>query len=402
MERDLIVVGAGPGGLMAAKEAAKRGLDVLLLEKQYEIGTPIRTSGGSFIKDMDMLDIPERFYNKIRRVIFVTPNRVVDFLYKEYGFCILDIRAAYQYLAAEAAKKGCEIALGTEAKSPIIEGGFVKGVTARSVNKEIKLAAKVTIDASGVTAVLSRKLGNFPDNPPRSGSGVEYEAYVENLDSDTVMFFVGGAASTGYGWVFPISKERARIGVGVTKPDSSLTPLKVLDNMIKNRHKIMRGLGRIVPIELHAGVIPIEPVPKQYSFNGMMVLGDAAVQANPIIGEGIRLAMHAGVFAADAAGNGIRMGDFSKSAFAKYDKEMKRIASYNKIGLMLQRKTAALSDSGWDLVADNILVKLKRLPLEDMVNLLKCEFSKKNLVSIAVKNPRLIADLTIGNIGKPH
>jgi len=43
---DLVVVGAGPGGSMAAKTAAEAGLSVLLLEKRQEIGSPVRCAEG--------------------------------------------------------------------------------------------------------------------------------------------------------------------------------------------------------------------------------------------------------------------------------------------------------------------------------------------------------------------
>ena len=41
IDYDVIVVGAGPGGSMAAKTCAERGLDVLLIEKRQEIGVPV-------------------------------------------------------------------------------------------------------------------------------------------------------------------------------------------------------------------------------------------------------------------------------------------------------------------------------------------------------------------------
>lgn len=39
---DVIVVGAGPGGSIAAKVAAENDMRVLLLEKRQEIGAPLR------------------------------------------------------------------------------------------------------------------------------------------------------------------------------------------------------------------------------------------------------------------------------------------------------------------------------------------------------------------------
>jgi len=43
---DLVVVGAGPAGSIAARFAAERGLAVLLLEKRQEIGSPVRCAEG--------------------------------------------------------------------------------------------------------------------------------------------------------------------------------------------------------------------------------------------------------------------------------------------------------------------------------------------------------------------
>jgi len=43
---DVVVVGAGPAGSMAAKTAAEKGLNVLLVEKRQEVGTPVRCAEG--------------------------------------------------------------------------------------------------------------------------------------------------------------------------------------------------------------------------------------------------------------------------------------------------------------------------------------------------------------------
>jgi len=55
---DVIVVGGGPAGLSAAKAVAERGIAVLALEKSFEIGYPIKTSGGSFVEELKELGIP--------------------------------------------------------------------------------------------------------------------------------------------------------------------------------------------------------------------------------------------------------------------------------------------------------------------------------------------------------
>jgi len=45
MQYDLIVIGGGPAGLMAAGTAAERGVKTLLLERMPRIGTKLRITG---------------------------------------------------------------------------------------------------------------------------------------------------------------------------------------------------------------------------------------------------------------------------------------------------------------------------------------------------------------------
>ena len=88
---DAIIAGAGPAGLAAAEALAQRGRSVLVLEQNHEIGSPIRTSGGSFIDEMDALGIPNRLYHPISRVRFTSPNNAAVFDYPKPALCVLDV-----------------------------------------------------------------------------------------------------------------------------------------------------------------------------------------------------------------------------------------------------------------------------------------------------------------------
>src|SRR5665213_610056 len=69
---DAIIAGGGPAGLAAAEALAKRGCSALVLEQNHEIGSPIRTSGGSFIDELEALSIPAAWYHPISRVRFLS------------------------------------------------------------------------------------------------------------------------------------------------------------------------------------------------------------------------------------------------------------------------------------------------------------------------------------------
>ena len=68
-ECDVLIVGGGPAGLAAAEAASKLNVRTIVLERQNEIGYPVHTSGGSWIRDMKALAIPEKSvspYNESR------------------------------------------------------------------------------------------------------------------------------------------------------------------------------------------------------------------------------------------------------------------------------------------------------------------------------------------------
>src|ERR1035438_3770830 len=85
---DVIIAGGGPGGLSAAEAAAKAGASVLVLEQNKEIGSPARTTGGSFVQDMKALGIPESLYHPIRRCRYISPHNSAAFEYDEPVTCI--------------------------------------------------------------------------------------------------------------------------------------------------------------------------------------------------------------------------------------------------------------------------------------------------------------------------
>src|SRR5215831_12841827 len=158
MALDVIIAGGGPAGLSAAATLAQKGCSVLVLEQNHEIGSPIRTSGGTFIEEMQKLGIPERLYHRVSRIRFLSPNNEARFAYATPRLAVLDIRGTFQFLAEQAIEAGVQIRLSTRATAPVIEEGFVRGVKLQSE----ALRCRLVIDGTGYRSTLLKQSGLDP------------------------------------------------------------------------------------------------------------------------------------------------------------------------------------------------------------------------------------------------
>src|SRR5215211_6600662 len=98
-EVDVVIAGGGPGGMSAAKILAGRGAQVIVLEAGAEIGSPTRTTGGTFIRDAIELGIPPHLYHPLQRGRLHSANRFVSRDYDPPFACVLNVRGVFQFLA---------------------------------------------------------------------------------------------------------------------------------------------------------------------------------------------------------------------------------------------------------------------------------------------------------------
>src|SRR5436309_6472094 len=147
---DVLIIGGGPAGLAAGEAAAKRGVRTLILERQHEIGYPIHTSGGTWISDMQALNIPQALYHPINKVVFVSPQREVPLSYHPAVACVVDVRGLYQHLAARAIAAGASLRDRHTVEQTLLEDGRDCGVTSKNhAGERISLRSAVTIHSSG-------------------------------------------------------------------------------------------------------------------------------------------------------------------------------------------------------------------------------------------------------------
>ena len=175
LDFDVIVVGGGPAGSSAARLAAKNGCTVALIEKEKEIAETVRTSGVTWISDIEKFGIPNECYNPIKKFSFCSPNNSVTISDEIAKAAVLDVRKTYRFLANRAKKEGAEIFVSTNVLDVLKNSNEeCIGVITKSNERQIRFNGKMIIDASGFGSVIAKELGHVKQWK-KFGVGAEFE-----------------------------------------------------------------------------------------------------------------------------------------------------------------------------------------------------------------------------------
>jgi digeranylgeranylglycerophospholipid reductase len=387
---EAIVAGGGPAGLSVAEAIASRGRSVLVLEQNHEIGSPIRTSGGSFVSEMQALGIPSRLYHPIQRVRFISPNNSAVFDYDAPALCVMDVRAVFQYLAERAVAAGAHLRLGTAAMAPVMNGDAVTGVRTRTST----LTARVLIDATGYRSSLLKQV----DTPGfrRFGVGAEYDLFAPHCDQTEAILVVGNHfAPSGYGWIFPWGRGRVRVGVGIIHPDSSGNPDVYLDRFTEALPRYGVNTTGAQAVERHSGLIPSERFAATFAGNGILAVGDAAGQASSLLGEGIRWAIRAGHMAGEVVAQALSQGDplqtLPRLALLPFEQKWRRqFGADLRLAHCINQRIARWEDRTWDERMEIV----KMLTPEQFAEALKTNLTGSWLWRFLASHPKALAYAT--------
>lgn len=384
---DVAVVGGGPAGLSAAYTAAKAGAKVILFEKDEAIAHSVRTSGVTWISEMERLGIPAKYYNPVQNYRFVSPSNDVLISGSAAKSCVLDVRATYQHLAFLAAGAGAKIMVKSNVINVVKEGDRITGVKASTPMGDMTVRSTLVIDASGFSASVARRAGAAGEWK-RYGVGAEYECYCDDIDSATWTLMVGQRYSeAGYAWIFPLSKNRVRIGVGIGRPESNAEPLEKLHDILEKRLKPLDRIGKIQPVELHYGFIPNEGVRHNSVADGLLMVGDSAGQSNPLVLEGIRYAIEFGRLAGEV-GAGLLSRNATRESLLDYEKTWKaKVESKIQSALKVQTRWLGLTDEEWDKEIEI----LRDMTVDEFLDFIKADFTAGKMMKLALHHPKLAA-----------
>ena len=319
---DVLVIGAGPAGAVAAlhaKQAAPE-LEVALLERDRAVGSPVRCAegvGDAGLREFASPEGADWAARKITRVIFLAPDDTeVKVAERDVGW-VLDRTRFDAHLAAEAAAAGAAVLVGTEATgmTRAADGRWHVRVKQRGVEEIYR--ARVVIGADGVEAMVGRWAGIDTRVPARDmESCAQYVIQGIDFDPDAIYLQFGDRiAPGGYAWVFPRGVGVANVGLGlVALKTDGRNARQYLDAWVARRYP--SGARTALTV---GGVIVHTTIKRTYT-DGVMVAGDAAHMINPLSGGGIVNAMKAGRLAGCTAAAAIREGDTSERRLASYHK----------------------------------------------------------------------------------
>jgi digeranylgeranylglycerophospholipid reductase len=320
---DVIIVGAGPGGSITAKTIANANLSVLLIEKRQEIGDPVRCAEavGKDTLEKHIQPNPRWICAYIKGMDIYSPDGTKVEMKEndggnEVGF-VLDRKIFDRALVHDAAIIGAEVRVKARATDLIIENDTVCGVKIMHFGNEFEVRSKIVIGADGVESKVGRWAGiNTTIKPSEIETCVQYLVSGIDIDQNICKFYVGNkSAPNGYVWIFPKGDGLANVGVGILGSKSGeKRAIDYLNEFMKQQ----LPNGKI--IEIVIGGVPVSGPIKRTIANGLMLVGDAARQSDPITGGGIINAMDAGLIAGEVAINAIKKQDVSVNALEEYEK----------------------------------------------------------------------------------
>jgi geranylgeranyl reductase family protein len=356
VDTDVIIIGAGPAGLTAARNLASSDIEYLLIDRSEKPGETKPCGGfipSTRLKQFSVPQIEGQHRIDTARILF-PGKELVSIRFDDSLGINISRGALAKVLLNEIPGIETHSLLGTTVER--IESNEKScRITVMKNGNETILESRLIIDTSGANPVSQRfiPLRERISNS-QMGYGLQYHIKVEgNLDSSNTFLYGSKFSPGGYCWIFP----RGNIAVvgtgGLVKNvrESERRTHEYLDTLLNEVEPFKSELAGGSIIKKDSALMPLCGVVRPSFGKRILLAGDAAGQCSPISGEGIHYSMVGGQCAAIVARDCIKRADFSDTMLSNYEKRwIREIGSDLKWGLWLQRKLmrpGSGKTSGW-------------------------------------------------------
>lgn len=313
---DVAVLGAGPAGSAAAWQLARRGLDVVLIDRHTFPRDKV--CGDGLIPDahaaLRRMGVLEQVMAQAQRVDHVRCTGPRGGHVDVPGTLAVLPRRQLDHILVQAAERaGARLLMPARFESPLLDAGRAAGVRLRCGAAMHELAATWVVLATGAVPQGLMAAGLCERRTP---SGVALRGYVKNAAMvgriDKLEIFWHRRLAGGYGWIFPGPEGVFNIGAGLTgshaveRADGGFrmqdVNLRAMFDAFCATYAPAAELMRSGTLqgELMGAPLRCSLHGARWSRPGLLVAGEAAGSTYAFTGEGIGKALETGLLAADA------------------------------------------------------------------------------------------------------
>lgn len=319
-KHEVVIIGAGPAGAVAAGLLRRHGHDVLVLERQrfprFSIGESLLAHCIEFIEEAGMLPaVQAAGFQEKNGAAFAWGERYTAFDFRDKfspgpGTTFQVLRSRFdQILADEAARQGAEVRYEQEVVAADFSGDqpllSVRAAGAQDAPVR-KIAARFVLDASGYGRVLARLLDlERPSGlPPRKALFTHIEDRIDDpgFDRGKILISVHPDHPGVWFWTIPFSGGRCSLGVVGGDDLIGDTPdhMARLRELVEGAPNLKRLLARAVWDTPANAIGGYSASVTTLHGPGFALLGNAAEFLDPVFSSGVTIALHSSKLAADA------------------------------------------------------------------------------------------------------
>ena len=278
MSFDVVIGGGSVAGLLCAREIASKGFSVLVIEEDYEIGTPEHCGGLvslSGLEELGVIPFRKTFDHMIESAKVSSPNgKSFTINSKKQKVVEISRRELDKQIAFQAQKNGAVIKVKTS---------FQEMTDTGIRTNEEKIDCKIFVDARGVSSLIHKD---------RTGilSSAQYEIYADWIHKGKVEVIFDQEKYTGFfAWVIPSGEGKGKVGVA----GRGIKVSETLDNILRDKGKYSTIRKIFAPIWIKGPI-------KKFVEGKTVIIGDAAGQAKPTTAGGIFTSGMGGIYAGQA------------------------------------------------------------------------------------------------------